>query len=332
MNRKTFIKTCGLSALAFTHNSMLAELFDFGIESKEDESAFQLSILSTNDVHSHIEPFSASAGPELAGRGGFARRAYLIEQIRKTVPDTLLLDAGDIFQGTPYFNMYGGELELKLMSEMGYDAATIGNHEFDNGLEGIGKQLPNANFPFVCANYDFSNTILNGKIRPYKILQKSQFKIGVFGLGVELEHLVSRHLYKETKYHNPIEVAQSMVRTLKAQGCNLIICLSHIGYDYPHESHRVSDLKLAAATENIDLIIGGHTHTFLSAPQIMANRKGKPVIISQLGWGGTLLGRIDVKMQNQQKVWAYQTYLLDENLHALTKNIKNNAAKTLVYC
>lgn len=312
MHRKVFLsRLVSLSALACTPWWLFSGFSDAVAGVLNEDKGDCLSILSTNDVHSHIEPFANDAEPRLAGKGGFARRAYLIEQIRQSSPLTLVLDAGDIFQGTPYFNMYGGELELKLMSEMGYDVATIGNHEFDNGLEGIAKQLPNANFPFVCANYDFSKTILHGKIKPYKIIRKGKFKIGVFGLGVELAQLVSRHNYLETKYHNPIEVAQSMVSQLRNQGCNVIICLSHIGYDYPQEPQKVSDLKLAAATDHIDLIIGGHTHTFLPMPEVHYNRQNKPVIISQLGWGGTLLGRIDLNLRGQEKFWTYATYSLD---------------------
>lgn len=312
MRRKTFLAHLAtLSAMACVP-SWLGSLSALNYRESEAQGK-RLIILSTNDVHSHIEPFPSSAEKRLAGRGGFARRAYLIEQIRKEDKELLLLDAGDIFQGTPYFNMYGGELELKLMSEMGYDAATIGNHEFDNGLEGIAKQLPHANFPFLCANYDFSQTILKGKIPRYKIFHKGNFKIGVFGLGVELQHLVSRKLYAETKYLEPISVARNMVHILQKQGCNLIICLSHIGYDYPQEPKKVSDLHLAKATENIDIIIGGHTHTFLPKPEIHLNRQGKPVIISQLGWGGTLLGRIDLELRGGEKLWSYQNYTLADS-------------------
>ena len=125
-----------------------------------------------------------------------AQRAGLINSIREKEDHVLLLDAGDIFQGTPYFNFYGGELEFKLMSTMKYDAATLGNHDFDNGLIGLKKQLPFAKFPFLIANYDFSKTILKDKFNPYKIFNKGGIKIGVFGIGIELEGLVPKNYIK----------------------------------------------------------------------------------------------------------------------------------------
>ncbi len=250
-----------------------------------------ITILHTNDVHSHIEPF----GPDHAqypNKGGVARRYSLISRIREENPNTLLLDAGDIFQGTPYFNFYGGELEFKLMSKMGYDAATIGNHDFDNGIDGLLAQLPHAEFPFLNANYDFSNTILDGQIKPYKVFIRDGIKIGVFGLGIELEGLVGKKLYKETKYLNPIEMAQETVRQLKTEeNCELVICLSHLGYKYQQE--KISDVKLAGLTKDIDLIIGGHTHTFLPEPTVVPNSEGKNVLVNQVGWAGVELGRID---------------------------------------
>ncbi len=250
-----------------------------------------ITILHTNDTHSHIDPFDAS-DPRNPNMGGVARRATLVEQIRKENPNTLLLDAGDIFQGTPYFNYYGGELEFKLMSMMKYDASTLGNHEFDNGLEGFLAPLPHANFDFINSNYDFSNTILDGYIKKSKVILIDGIKIGIFGLGVELEGLVSKSNYKETQYLDPIEIAQDMSRYLKEEKkCDLIICLSHLGYEYTTD--KVSDLVLASKTKDIDLIIGGHTHTFLDKPTVVENSENKPVIINQVGCFGINLGRID---------------------------------------
>ena len=260
-----------------------------------------LTILHTNDVHSHIDPFPAddSRNPN---QGGVSRRASLIESIRTENPNVLLLDAGDIFQGTPYFNYYGGELEFKLMSMLKYDLATMGNHDFDNGIEGFFAQLPYANFDFVSANYDFKNTELNGIVKPYKTFIKDGIKIGVFGLGIELEGLVDKKLYKETKYYNPIEVATDITKTLKeTEKCDLIICLSHLGFDYKNEKDKPSDLKLAAATKDIDLIIGGHTHTFLDKPVIKTNKVGKQVVINQVGAYGINLGRIDFYFSDETK-------------------------------
>ena len=204
----------------------------------------------------------------------------------------LVLDAGDIFQGTPYFNMYGGELELKVMSRIGYDAATMGNHDFDAGLDGFVKVLPHANFPFLCSNYDFSNTVVKDKTIPHKIFQKGGLKIGVFGIGVELDGLVAAEMFGDTVYQDPIEKANEQATFLKNElKCDLVICLSHLGYKA--RQNRMCDKVLAAETENIDLIIGGHTHTFLDKPKMFKNKVGKSVLVNQVGWAGLILGRID---------------------------------------
>lgn len=259
----------------------------------QDPKTTKITILHTNDVHSHIDPFDPNDGKN-ANQGGVARRANLIESIRKENPNTLLLDAGDIFQGTPYFNYYGGELEFKLMSMLKYDLATIGNHDFDNSIEGLYTQLPHAKFEFVSANYDFSNTIMNTHVKPYKVFKRGGIKIGVFGLGVKLQGLVDKLLFKETKYLDPIEISQDMSRILKTEEkCDLIICLSHLGYFYKNTPNKISDLNLAAATKNIDLIIGGHTHTFLEKPTIVKNSNDENMLVNQVGAYGINLGRID---------------------------------------
>ena len=253
----------------------------------------KITILHTNDVHSHIDPFGPDDGRN-ANKGGVARRATLIEKIRQENPNTLLLDAGDIFQGTPYFNYYGGELEFKLMSMLKYDLATIGNHDFDNGIDGLYSQLPNADFDFVSANYDFKNTFLDTHVKPYKIFIKDGVKIGIFGLGIEIEGLVDKKLYKETVYNDPIGKAQDMSRILKEEElCDLVICLSHLGYYYKNSPEKVSDLVLARKTKNIDLIIGGHTHTFLPKPTIERNSEDKNVLVNQVGCYGLYVGRVD---------------------------------------
>ena len=251
----------------------------------------KLVVLHTNDMHSRIDPFPADH-PKYPDLGGMARRAAAIKAIREQEEHVLLLDAGDIFQGTPYFNIYGGELEFKLMSQMGYDAATMGNHDFDNGLEGFAKMLPEANFPFVCSNYDFSDTILNGKTVPYKVLKKGGLSIGIIGLGVELEGLVDSRSFGKTRYLDPVKMANKYAAELKTtHRCDLVICLSHLGYQY--NSNKISDLTMAPQTEHIDLIIGGHTHSFLEKPVSLKNLAGKKVIINQVGWAGVNLGRID---------------------------------------
>ncbi len=259
----------------------------------------KLTILHTNDMHSRIEPFPDD-GRRHGGTGGMARRAALIKQIRQQEEHVLLLDAGDVFQGTPYFNFFGGELEFKMMSDMGYDVATLGNHDFDNGLQGLEKQLPHANFPFITANYDFSRTILKDRFQPFKIFQRGPVKIGVFGLGIELAGLVPDKLYAETVYLDPIPVAREMVQELRRQRCDLIICLSHLGYKY-NDPGAMSDHVLAKYVEGIDLIIGGHTHTFLEKPTELMGPEGKPVLINQVGWAGINLGRIDFEFQRGRR-------------------------------
>ncbi|MCB0374424.1 MAG: metallophosphatase [Sinomicrobium sp.] len=284
MDRRHFLHQAGAAAT-------LATLGGFSLYSCSEAGEKHITVLHTNDVHSHIEPFPLdhSYNP---GQGGVARRAALITAIRRENPNTLLFDAGDIFQGTPYFNFYGGELEFKLMSMLKYDAATIGNHDFDNGIEGLYAQLPHATFDFLSANYDFSDTVMDTHTKPYKVFVKDGIRIGVFGLGIALNGLVNKRLYKETRYLDPVEIAQDMSRILREEErCHIIICLSHLGNDY--SDGKVSDRSLAAATENIDLIIGGHTHTFMDRPEIHVNRKGERMLVNQVGCYGINLGRID---------------------------------------
>ena len=289
MKRRSFIKTSALGSTALG-------LGGLGLQSCGKAAGKHITILHTNDVHSHIDPFPAGHA-RFPNLGGVSRRAALVETIRQENPNTLLLDAGDIFQGTPYFNFYGGELEFRLMNKMGYRAATLGNHDFDNGLSGLLAQLPNAEFSFLSANYDFTNTVLNGYIKPYEVYVVDGVRVGVFGLGVALEGLVLKELYGETKYLNPVEIGQDMARTLReTENCDLVICLSHLGYTYS-DPERMSDKVLAAGTDQIDLIIGGHTHTFMEKAEIATNRSGDPVLIQQVGCYGVNLGRVDFYFQ-----------------------------------
>ncbi|WP_299104563.1 metallophosphatase [uncultured Tenacibaculum sp.] len=290
MKRRNFIKQIGGASVLVAAGLTLPSFIG--------NNRRHITILHTNDTHSHIEPFDENHN-RYANKGGVARRASLIDQIRRENPNTLLLDAGDIFQGTPYFNFFGGALEFKLMSMLKYDVATIGNHDFDNSIDGLYKQLPNAKFDFVSANYDFKNTVLDTHVKPYKIIVKDGVKIGIFGLGVELEGLVSKKMYKETAYLDPIEITQDITTELKdTQKCDLIICLSHLGYYYKNNPDKISDLNLAKATKNIDLIIGGHTHTFLPKPTIVKNIEGKNMLVNQVGAYGVNIGRVDFYFDN----------------------------------
>ena len=291
MKRRKFIKNSAAS-------TALLSLSGLPISCSKNKTV-KITVLHTNDVHSHIDPFGPN-DVKNPNKGGVSRRATLIQKLRNENPNTLLLDAGDIFQGTPYFNYFGGALEFKLMSLLNYDAATIGNHDFDNGIEGLYAQLPHAKFDFISANYDFRNTVMNTHVKPYKVFYKEGIKIGVFGLGVELKGLVNPDAFKETRYLNPVEIAQDMSRILKLEEkCDLIICLSHLGYRYDEKPQKISDIKLARATENIDLIIGGHTHTFLNEPTKETNAAGKTVLINQVGCYGLYLGKVDFYFESE---------------------------------
>jgi 5'-nucleotidase len=290
-NRRSFLKQSLMG-------SGLIALNSFPFETLAGSTESRLTILHTNDVHSRLEPFPMDGG-KYAGLGGAARRAKMIEQIRNEVASVLLLDAGDIFQGTPYFNLYKGEPEIKLMTAMKYDAATMGNHDFDAGAEGFAKQLPHASFPILTANYDFTQTPLEGKTQPYTIIKKGKLKIGIFGLGIELKGLVPDEAYGNTKYLEPIQIANSVAEKLKKrEHCDMVICLSHLGYSYSFR--KVSDMILAKETEHIDLIIGGHTHSFLDQPTVMNNKVGKEIVINQVGWAGIRLGRLDFSFDNNK--------------------------------
>tara|TARA_B110000037_G_scaffold188405_1_gene219865 strand:+ start:65274 stop:66191 length:918 start_codon:yes stop_codon:yes gene_type:complete len=301
MERRRFLRSMTTGGIA---------AFTLGSASLVNEGD-TVTILHTNDTHSHIDPFPTNHS-KYPGQGGAARRKQLIDLIREQSKDVLLLDAGDIFQGTPYFNVHGGELEFKLMSEMGYDAATMGNHDFDAGIDGFDRMLPQANFPFLCANYDFSNTKLNGKTKPYKIFKKGKIKIGVFGIGVELAGLVSPELFKETQYLDPITNAQKIASELKHDyKCNLVVCLSHLGYK--SKLNDMCDPVLAKETSHIDLIIGGHTHTFLKQAEMHQNKEGKAVLINQVGWAGLILGRIDFHFDKKGNPDLWTSNVLNTN-------------------
>ena len=315
MNRKEFLKITGAGSAALTLAPGLA--FADNVKFLDKNSPHKLTILHTNDQHSRIEPFD-STYQRNPNQGGFARRAHLINEIRKQENNVLLLDSGDIFQGTPYFNLFGGELEFKLMSMMKYDASTMGNHDFDNGLDGFLKVLPNAKFPFICSNYEFKNTVLDGKTESFRIFNKNGIKVGIFGVGIQLEGLVGKKQYLETKYLDPVEIAQHYSNMLKNEKkCDMVICLSHLGYKYDREK-KISDIELSSKTENIDLILGGHTHTFLPEPQKYANRSGKTVLINQVGWAGLLLGRLDFYFDRNKNVnnITWNNTIIDEQIMA----------------
>jgi 5'-nucleotidase len=294
LNRRNFLKQSVFTAgvLGLSH-PLLQELEDLS-------TVTRLTILHTNDTHSRLEPFPMDGG-RYQGLGGVAARAACIEKIRREEEHILLLDAGDIFQGTPYFNLYRGEPEIKAMSAMQYDACTIGNHDFDAGLENLATQLTrHARFPMLVCNYDFSGTPMEYHYEPYRVFRKGKLKIGILGVGIELRGLVPDNLFGQTKYLDPVQHANEAAHHLKKnKNCNFIICLSHLGYKY--STDKVSDERLARESENIDLIIGGHTHTFFDEPVIIKNKKNEDVVVNQVGWAGIILGRLDFEFSKISK-------------------------------
>jgi 5'-nucleotidase len=283
-NRRTFLKQSLIGGGALTLGLLPSELFASG-------ELVKLTVMNTNDIHCHIDPFPANHA-EFPGKGGLTRIASMVSQARKENPNLLLLDAGDMFQGTPYFNYFKGDLILEVMSKIGYDAGTIGNHEFDNGLDDILSAFKFANFPIISSNYDFSDTILADRVVPYQILKKGRIKIGIYGLGIELAGLVGQKNYGNTQYLDPLEMALKMEVLLKKEhSCDLVICLSHLGYSYEHS--KISDTSLAPQTRFTDLIVGGHTHSFLEKPAVLKNADGNPILVNQAGWAALVLGKIE---------------------------------------
>jgi len=283
-NRRTFLKQSILGGGALSLGLIPKELFASG-------ELIRLTVMHTNDMHCHLDPFPADHA-EYPGKGGLVRIASMVNQCRKENPNLLLLDAGDMFQGTPYFNYFKGNLIVKVMSKMGYDAGTIGNHEFDNGMGDILSAIKDANFPLISSNYDFTDTILDGFVKTQLILEKGGIKVGIYGLGIELDGLVGALNYGKTHYLDPLATALKMESVLKNEHqCDLVICLSHLGLSY--ENSKISDKTLAPQTKYTDLIVGGHTHSFLDKPLILKNADGNPILVNQAWWAALETGKIE---------------------------------------
>ncbi len=304
LSRRGFL-TSGLRAGAAVLLGASAPELVRGLAAGEAET--RITLLHTNDVHSRLEPFPDD-DPRYAGLGGAARRAALVKRLRRENPNTLLLDAGDAFQGTPYYNVYRGEADYRVMSAIGYDVVTLGNHEFDSGLEALARALNFATFDVVSANYDFQETLLRDRIKPYVVRELAGIRIGIFGLGIALEGLVPERYRAGVRYRDPIATARAMVRTLRErEDALLVVCLSHLGlYD---ESERmkvtpppIGDRELAHAVEGIDVIIGGHTHTFMKEPELIRRPSGGATLIFQVGFGGIVLGRLDLFIRERRLV------------------------------
>lgn len=298
MDRRTFLKhTIAIGT---------GTLFSGGSLFMRPDSGERLTILYTNDTHARLDPFPDNA-TQYAGLGGIAKRANLVKEIRKRESNVLLFDAGDVFQGTPWFDVYGGEVDLKLMSEMKYDAMAVGNHEFDYGLDSFAETAASAHFPILAANYGTHGTPLDGVIRRFMIKEMAGIKIGIFGLGIELEGVVDPALYGAIQSRDPVIWAEGMVRSLRRfHNCDIVICLSHLGYRYG-DPGRMDDVKLAGMVDGIDLIIGGHTHTFLDRPDIVANPSGSKTIVTQMGHSGIRLGRIDLGLTSYLQSGPYSS-------------------------
>jgi 5'-nucleotidase len=333
MKRRDFIRTAGVTVAGglFVPEWLRAADRE-GLRARVREGAplalrpddTHLVILHTNDTHSRIDPFPLDGG-RFEGLGGAARRATLIKRVREESPNVLLLDSGDIFQGTPYFNFFKGEIEFQTMSAMGYDVATLGNHDFDNGVEGIVEMMPHADFQFVSANYDVSASPLVPHVRPWTIREVGGVRVGIFGLGIAFEGLVLEQLHRGVRHTDPYGAARRCVSELRAQGCSLVICLSHLGYRY--RSNDPCDTLLAQEVDGIDLILGGHSHTFQDQPDVYTRADGGQTLVNQVGWAGMRLGRVDVAMGEgpvaglasrstsvQPKAWSWAEYSVDSAL------------------
>lgn len=270
-------------------------LFAGSVSAQADK---ELLIFHTNDMHSRVEPFSDDYQDTLlAGKAGMVRRATFIRQQRKEHPDLLLFDSGDFSQGTPYYNMFKGEVEIKLMNAMKYDAGTIGNHEFDFGLDNMARLFKMADFPIVCANYDVRGTVLEGLVKEYTVIEREGVRIGVFGLGAPLDGLVAAHCYGNVKYEDPVSEAQRIADILKNQEkCDLIICLSHLGW----MEDQFSDIELIENTRNIDVVLGGHSHSYFTEPKFYKNLDGVDVPVQQMGKDAAFVGKMVLKLQKNR--------------------------------
>lgn len=269
-----------------------------------------ITILHTNDVHSQIDPIPAN-DRTYPGKGGVARRATLVKRVRKENRNTLLIDAGDAFQGTPYFNFFKGEVEYKAMSAIGYDVATLGNHEFDNGVAALAAALEFANFDVVSANYDVRGTPLEGRIKPYVTRDVGGVRIGLFGLGISPVSLITPDDFKGITYNDPVQVSRDTVKLLRQkENCQLVIAMSHLGYYEKPKSGQIGDSQVAEQVDGIDFIASGHTHTFMEKPVIVKQPGGQETIIFQVGRSGIYVGRIDFTVR-AGKVIASSGRLLD---------------------
>ena len=302
INRRCFLKSSLITGAALAVPSPLIspKVWSALAEPLLDVAADEvlITILHTNDTHSQIDPVSES-DKQWAGKGGVARRATLVKRVRKENPNTLMVDAGDAFQGTPYFNFYKGEVEYKSMSLIGYDVVTLGNHDFDNGVNALAAAMKFANFDFVSTNYDVRGTVLEARVKAYAVRTLGGVRIGLFGLGINPDNLITPQNFQGVKYMDPVQMARGVVRLLREQEkCQLVVGMSHLGYYANPRNNEIGDTQVAAQVSGIDFIASGHTHTFMEKPVLQKNPAGKDTIIFQVGKSGIYVGRVDFKMKD----------------------------------
>ncbi len=317
INRRSFLKsslvTGAALALPGAASTLLSQRVRAAIaEPLLDVAAGEtlITILHTNDTHTQIDPVSDN-DPTYGGKGGVARRATLVKRVRQQNPNTLMIDAGDVFQGTPYFNFYKGEVEYKSMSMIGYDVGTLGNHDFDNGVAALAAAMKFATFDFVSTNYDVRGTVLESRVKPYVVRKFGDVRVGLFGLGISPDNLITPDNFKGVKYLDPVRMARGVVRLLREQEkCQLVVGTSHLGYYANPKPNEIGDSQVAEQVGGIDFIASGHTHTFMEKPVLQKNPDGQNTIIFQVGKSGIYVGRIDFKLKNG-KVVASAGRLLD---------------------
>ena len=315
--RRNFLKTSALAGLSlpFVRSASVFRWYEPALSISAPllqplAGETLITILHTNDTHSQIDPILEN-DKTYAGKGGVARRATLVKRVRKENPNTLLIDAGDVLQGTPYFNFYKGEVEYKAMSMIGYDAGTIGNHEFDNGVESLAKAMQFANFDIVSTNYDVSGSALESRVKTHVVKEIAGVCIGLFGLGISPIGLITPDNFKPLKYLDPVRMARGVTKLLREQPHGtLVLGMSHLGYYPEAKNNEVGDTQVAAQVDGIDFIASGHTHTFMEKPVLQKTPSGKDTIIFQVGRSGIYVGRVDFTLKDG-KVTAYAGRLLD---------------------
>lgn len=317
INRRHFLKTSIITGAALAVPDAFSKLLKAEAASAIHEPLLEVAagetlvtILHTNDTHSQIDPIDEN-DKHYGGKGGVARRATLVKRIRKENPNTLMIDAGDVFQGTPYFNFFKGEVEYKSMSLIGYDVGTLGNHDFDNGVAALAAAMKFATFDFVSTNYDVRGTPIEARVKPYVVKTFGDVRVGLFGLGISPDNLITPENFKGVKYLDPVRMTRGVVRLLREQErCNLVVGMSHLGYYPKPKGAEIGDTQVAAQVGGVDFIASGHTHTFMDKPVLQKNPDGKDTIIFQVGKSGIYVGRIDFKLK-EGKVIASAGGLLD---------------------